>query len=213
MPRGLNPIQSALAILSALAGLHSGGCFRKEGNDLKHDPVASSVRPALMSYNSNDDRFDSWLTFSEEGNPKTLISRPAEAAGTDAIVQIASVQGRGVGINKIYSGVRGVVTFEYALLQAATKQSNAAVFVIPMANSKSGFVEAGARLAYTIEPSALSRGDLNWIKGSIVFDFTALPQAAYSIVALRLNENAPSRAAGRVLFRNIKINDKGEVAR
>ena len=41
----------------------------------------------------------------------------------------------------------------------------------------------------------------------------SLRQAAYSIVALRLNENAPSRAAGRVLFRNIKINDKGEVAR
>jgi hypothetical protein len=161
-----------------------------------------------MGYHSNDDRFDSWLTFSEEGSSRTLISRPAEAAGADAIVQIASVEGRGVGLNKIYHGVRGVVTFDYALVQVATKQSNAAVFVIPMAKSTNGFIEAGARLAYTIEPSSLSVGNLSWKQGSIEFDFTALPQAAYAIVALRLNEKTRSQAAGRVLFRNIMIGEK-----
>ncbi|MEP6672253.1 MAG: hypothetical protein ABJF10_24025 [Chthoniobacter sp.] len=141
-----------------------------------------------------------------------------DGPGASYAVQISASASESVGVNKKLATLFGRARFAYKAVESSAKVINVFFTMIPMQREQEGssLLEVGGsrqsdpdnayspyRKRYHIPHSHI--GDDTWHEAEIEFDFRALPAAAYSIFAARINEGCPKPGAGKVLVRSIKV--------
>jgi len=213
----------ALNIQASIQEQVSEWCVRDLGLTPSVEPRGTGEARFVVVFDNaaEDPEFRTWGTYCTAGffsrNIRTRYDVPPDDTGRAMpVLELQADGSESVGVNKDFPHMRGRMRFVYMALSSGAVNPNLLFCMIPMKGAPSDLVEVGARtmdepgnayspyrVRYFVPDGHI--GDSQWHEGTIDFDFTSTPTAAYSIFAPRLNEGCPRPGPGRMLVREIQL--------
>ena len=174
--------------------------------------ILGPTQHATLLYDSDrePDPFSGWMLNAHRG-PTWEKYRP----GPHRSFTMRASDAEMIGINKSLPVLSGAVTFEYEIDDESVPGWHVYFAMIPMQQSPGGLLEVGAsrprdprnvHSPYRVRAFAPTEhyGDGRWHPGRMMFAFQALPGAAYSIFAPRINEGIDEPQPATVRVRNVR---------